>query len=530
MVQATVGTGTPRKHCWECQRRRLVCDSVRPVCNRCRNNGIVCPGYGEKKPLRWLKPGRVTTRNRLRPKDGSSSRVDLIQDNSNDSSSPMIKDASDTGELQRKAIELAFANAAKSTGLDSIMRYDITCDEPARVEASYIYGVELYNRLSPMTLLLEKNARIDLAPPAVTAFLPAPIKGLYILLALGHRMYKLPRDTGKETRTRMRSAVDYWAYQVVRTLNEQIALESAQVSPGTMAAVIMLLWEDQYRPSTRWRFHYNGLMKMTELHGGVRKLWDTSHILRNGIVMMAALETFANTTSPSHDQLSDLTHPRNLAFLQTIWENVARSIYVGSICPTALFTAILKINHLRALSITCLGPMDSISSPSSTEDNIIYNNAQTIIREIQAFFPSAYAERNGNERTRDKWFLVARIHQCAVVLYGILSLQSVFFLPETSALKRLVTMNYDQLLLDLKEGFKHGHLQNCLFWPLMVAGACAARGTAFERAFIADLLTDSVGDMGGAMPLLARATLMRFWASGKVRWDDCFDRPYIFIT
>lgn len=59
-------TDSTRRYCWECQRRRLECDSTRPVCNKCRQAGVVCPGYEDKKPLRWLAPGRVTSRNRKR--------------------------------------------------------------------------------------------------------------------------------------------------------------------------------------------------------------------------------------------------------------------------------------------------------------------------------------------------------------------------------------------------------------------------------------------------------------------------------
>jgi hypothetical protein len=59
----------PRRHCWECQRRRRVCDFSLPSCNKCIAAGIECPGYGEKKPLRWVAPGKVTswTRQRQRP-------------------------------------------------------------------------------------------------------------------------------------------------------------------------------------------------------------------------------------------------------------------------------------------------------------------------------------------------------------------------------------------------------------------------------------------------------------------------------
>lgn len=48
--------------CWECRRRRLVCDCARPVCNTCRATGVVCPGYGDVKPLKWLLPGTVLSR------------------------------------------------------------------------------------------------------------------------------------------------------------------------------------------------------------------------------------------------------------------------------------------------------------------------------------------------------------------------------------------------------------------------------------------------------------------------------------
>lgn len=53
-----------RQQCWECRRRRLVCDGTQPVCTKCRAARIVCPGYADKKPLTWLAPGQVMSRNR----------------------------------------------------------------------------------------------------------------------------------------------------------------------------------------------------------------------------------------------------------------------------------------------------------------------------------------------------------------------------------------------------------------------------------------------------------------------------------
>lgn len=55
----------PKKRaCWECMRRRRICDSSRPACNKCVASKIVCPGYDDKKPLQWLAPGNVLSRPR----------------------------------------------------------------------------------------------------------------------------------------------------------------------------------------------------------------------------------------------------------------------------------------------------------------------------------------------------------------------------------------------------------------------------------------------------------------------------------
>lgn len=71
-------TATPtgeRRQCWECRRRRLVCDSARPACNKCRAAGTECPGYSGNKPLKWITPGKVKSRNRGRPSAAAKGRA-----------------------------------------------------------------------------------------------------------------------------------------------------------------------------------------------------------------------------------------------------------------------------------------------------------------------------------------------------------------------------------------------------------------------------------------------------------------------
>ncbi|KAK3181168.1 hypothetical protein K4F52_007583 [Lecanicillium sp. MT-2017a] len=55
------------KSCWECIRRTLDCDGGRPICQKCIERGLVCPGYDNKKPLVWVTPGKTTHRAPQRP-------------------------------------------------------------------------------------------------------------------------------------------------------------------------------------------------------------------------------------------------------------------------------------------------------------------------------------------------------------------------------------------------------------------------------------------------------------------------------
>ncbi|KAI8631780.1 hypothetical protein F5Y19DRAFT_492734 [Xylariaceae sp. FL1651] len=499
VVSTTTSQGEPpRKHCWECLRRRLVCDSTRPVCKRCCDNSIVCPGYDEKQPLRWVKPGRVTARTRRqRQKVDNSSCVD----------SSTSKNDSENENLESKFGMLSIFGAMQAKALDKILQFDITSENFAALQASYH---------------CKYNSRVKLPTSAAYSMLPMPLKCLFILTAMGYAFYRLPQNTEKQVLARAHSALAYWTGQVLQTLNEDIADEKTRASDGTMTSVIMLMFADQQlQPSCRWRFHFNGFMKMVKLRGGVEKLWRDTPNLRIGILSVTVMEAFANTTSPSGDQLSDFTHPKYMEFIKSVWKDRLIPIYIGSICPPQLFFDIIHVNHLRALATP---------SRAFTDDTPTTIDAQTILDRMLSFSPEALAEANGNVRTHDRWLLMGRIHQSAAVLYCILSLQYMYLLPQTKGLERALNTHYDRLLLGLKEALPNSNFKNCLLWPLVVAGTRAASGTAFERAFIADQLSDSVQYIGSSMPIFARRTLETFWESGKKGWDECWDQPYIFIT
>lgn len=53
---------TASRHCWECVRRRVVCDRALPTCKKCLKVDKQCPGYDEQRPLQWIENGKVTSR------------------------------------------------------------------------------------------------------------------------------------------------------------------------------------------------------------------------------------------------------------------------------------------------------------------------------------------------------------------------------------------------------------------------------------------------------------------------------------
>lgn len=75
-----------KRQCWECMRRRLVCDHTLPLCKKCIKAGRECSGYDEQKPLRWVKPGEVTVRRR---KKNSPPKMYTIRRRDPDSIAPV---------------------------------------------------------------------------------------------------------------------------------------------------------------------------------------------------------------------------------------------------------------------------------------------------------------------------------------------------------------------------------------------------------------------------------------------------------
>lgn len=64
MKPSELGDKRATRQCWECLKRRLVCDYTLPHCKKCQKAGRECSGYDDQKPIRWVEPGKTTSRRR----------------------------------------------------------------------------------------------------------------------------------------------------------------------------------------------------------------------------------------------------------------------------------------------------------------------------------------------------------------------------------------------------------------------------------------------------------------------------------
>jgi len=69
MPDTRAGDSVAARQCWECFKRRLVCDRTLPLCRKCTKTGKECPGYNDQKPLQWVEPGHVTIRPKKKKKE-----------------------------------------------------------------------------------------------------------------------------------------------------------------------------------------------------------------------------------------------------------------------------------------------------------------------------------------------------------------------------------------------------------------------------------------------------------------------------
>ncbi|KAL6823213.1 fungal-specific transcription factor domain-containing protein [Trichoderma camerunense] len=483
-----------KRHCWECRRRCLVCDSELPECKRCRALGIRCPGYGEVKPtrLKWVTPGRVLSRDQKEKKS-------LVYKN------------------QDKHVNIITG----STSIIAPMKHDIYTPIPrfemheearAILQGYEYFNSCIYTDLIPLHELGYNPYVYPLSEKHLQAAVWCPdyLKYGMLCMILSHRINQI--GSAIPPRAMVQKFYHYWGV-AVRSLNEYLNMDDRRLGDSVIAGILTLLLADiQQGSSLNWRCHLDAIYRLIMLRGGFYAVAE-SKSMEPLLLCFWSVAVMGNTTCPASDLFMTTFQLETLKFLPQQYITTVSPI---QLCPVALFIEIIKINHLRT----------RVTRPDAAGTEAFKKESFEILERINCFSPHRLAQSKSSNQ--EVWALVGLVYQAAVALYCVLSLQSLSTLPETPALRVQCATHGRLMQTLLVEALASKSLKRFTIWPLVVLGVEAVHGDASMRAFVAKELSELSQSVGSYVPLTAKRVLGEFWASGKTRWDACFDRPYVF--
>ncbi|KAL2823284.1 C6 zinc finger domain-containing protein [Aspergillus cavernicola] len=499
---------TRKRHCWECLRRRLVCDFQVPGCKRCAASRIDCPGYGETPPLRvkWLAPGKVKSRQRKAPSNRQKKGRASSESANSEESRP---------ETSKGSLEFSSTGSESSDDMHSVAipRSNLKTDYHALIDSLQYFNSCMYPQLAD-SLRWGTNTNIYKISPTVFQLgltRPTHLQLGLICLTLSHRMNQTGHDPNSKS---LENTFYRYRGLMIRSLNDDISIPNKRNGDIILAGILTLLMADaQQGISQHWRCHIEGVRRLIILRGGMHRLVISPGVLPIVLSFIHVVVT-ADTSSPASDMLVE---GLDLEELYLMVKQYGGNGYGFQMCPTPLFAEIVKINHIR----------NRISKPNCTNEDDFQKNAYEVLRRVYNFSPAAWIE--SNEYLTEESRLIVDIYQSAVALYCMSSLQSIGALPPDPLLRNNC---------DMERRILHGLLERALrqrphgytFWPLMVLGVRAVDGGPALRAFVRENMIDLSASSGTYSPLAAKEILGRFWASGRTEWDACFDKPHMFTT
>ncbi|KAB5555034.1 putative C6 finger domain protein [Coniochaeta sp. 2T2.1] len=513
----------PRRHCWECRRRCLVCDFTRPACKRCTSSGALCPGYSDTKPpqLRWLAPGRVTSR-RHKGRRARSSGTDASRPNT---SSPGATTVAATAppsppESHQKSVVVP------------IPRLELMTEVHVIFEAVEYFNTCIYQDLVPLRELGPNPTIYPILPHHVeaSALFPDYIRLSLIATTLTHRLNRT-RDAGFSKKL----METFYLYRglALRSLREDIDVEHKRTSDVVLAGIMNFLlldvglpllhaddivkpqtdfspWQVQQGCTSNWRHHLDGVQKLITLRGGMRGVAQ-SKPLEASLLCFVLLAVIGNTTCPASDMTTSQWHLDQLDF---ILERYGSKMFPFLTCPPPLFAEIVKVNHLRMRAIQQQG----LGTTEGVE----------ILHRLDLFSAEEWAL--SKPYSIKPWLSIGNVYKASITIYCILSLQSLSVLPQSDALRARCATEGRNLQWFLAEAASSPGIGRFMLWPLVMLGVEAVNGPQQLQQFVQQQLPEMSRHVGSFAPLTAKSVLEKFWASGHTSWDACFDKPYAFAT
>ncbi|UNI17964.1 hypothetical protein JDV02_004267 [Purpureocillium takamizusanense] len=577
--------------CWECQRRQWVCDATRPVCIRCREAGIVCPGYSDRKPLTWLAPGRISARpRRTRPskppsKPSRSSAVRIKTES--DDALPCAVDKHQPLSCIKKGREGTPASTSSKTFLGRASKentHDDTIKCPAEIRALAVRprnmekrnqgprGVETimsvpatlrdhmddvfeatqyYNsQIYPLLAAHQLAPNLFVAPIEGLQLVPASMRHALISLSLGYRILQLPPeervdghpagvlpfagsvlDSSPGPVTGVAGKLWWRAHDhvgaAIRLLKHDINHETSRTTTATIISVFVLLITELFQTATPQWRSH--CIGFTTLMSLRGGLQGLMQDPEDGLIIRPSLLTYVIMIV-----MANTTSP---SYDQVDPDNHVNMLEtIEELCSIGMYPRLpcpqpLFVEIVRINDLRWRVATRQIDAESGETSMAV----RDLLRRVMSFSPETWAAAQTTTAPEASWLVTARCYQSAVLLFADATLIKPLRLLESNAFNdglskyRSTRAYHRTLLLELvAEGLSGQLTKFGIIWPVIVAGFEAATGTAQERSLVENGLTDLCRGVG-ATTVAAREALIRFWKSGKGTWDECFDQPYAFI-
>ncbi|KAK4244933.1 hypothetical protein C7999DRAFT_16842 [Corynascus novoguineensis] len=484
------------KQCWECRRRRLVCDVTHPECRKCQVRGVACPGYG-RKPVKWLKPQQVN-----------------------------------------------------SKGPEKMMVSRTFKDERGRQMSAVLEAIEYYNLHIAADLVATgtRGAQNPYWMPRFSVrFLPPSCAQSIVCTSLCHRILQLS-DAPESDQIILARRLQRHRGEALRALNADLGQRDLQASDI----------QQSFEPPS-WRNHSKGAAAIINLKGGFGNM-VISHPYLCHLFRYYALYVMGNTTSPRIEIESARNQLELASLIPILYGNGLATCFPCPPDLLVEIIRINHLRSVFASATTLTPSGGSMGTTLQEENKQtaaldVFWRIASFSTSKWAAEVAVSTSGDENPVSIAGWSDVASIYQSAIAVYCLASLLHDTMTSSKSDtiktvggsypysnpnagpnpdLKRIVAearkMYASTLINKLKEASKNTQLRKLVLWPLFVAGVEA--GNEDARRFVAGELRWISNALGTAAPLVARDLLeKRIWAFGlgKGSWDAIFDLSYVFV-
>ncbi|RYP46420.1 hypothetical protein DL768_007387 [Monosporascus sp. mg162] len=147
----------------------------------------------------------------------------------------------------------------------------------------------VYQTVSPLHRIAE-NCEQKPFPLALIHYFPTSLRHSFVSIAMTHRLHQLPEGTPRDFLLEAQSRNYQYRGMALRALNEEVASEKRGASPALIASAITMLSVDLSLSTVAdWRHHFNAIVAMMKVLGGLKMVYRTMLPMRATLVAIIVI-------------------------------------------------------------------------------------------------------------------------------------------------------------------------------------------------------------------------------------------------